>query len=496
MKSNNLTGRFKTWLHKPQSLAGEIFTFFLIFSFVLVVILWLFQIVFLDNIYQSIKISAVKSTANKIVEEVNSESLSSLVDSISLENDMTALIVDFSDGTKLSGNPIANNNFLGFLTLDDLQYLYQQTTEKGSLMFYLPQMDSYDNVLNDSNTSPHGGDTKSVIYVTSTVTSENHAVMVIIGSLIRPVNATTSTLRILLVYISITLILISIILSIFASKHISKPIEQINKGAKIMATGDYSVAFTGKGYKEIEELNDTLNYTVSQLKKADQMSKDLIANVSHDLRTPLTMISGYGEVMRDLPNENTPENVQVIIDEANRLTSLVNNLLDISKLQAGTIGLSINQVNVTDLLMTIGERYKKMISKDGYDLVCDIPANDVYVDADAMRLQQVFYNLLNNAITYTGPDKKITMKMTVESRHVRFDVIDTGKGIAKEDIPLIWQRYYKVDKEHVRPETGSGLGLSIVKTILELHKAQYGVESELGSGSDFWFILPLAEGND
>lgn len=215
----------------------------------------------------------------------------------------------------------------------------------------------------------------------------------------------------------------------------------------------------------------------------------MIANVSHDLRTPLTMITGYAEVMRDLPGENTPENVQIIIDEATRLTTLVNDLLDLSKLQSGTITLKPEPFSLTSCIRTILHRYDKLIDYR-FDFQYD---RDVTIVADELKITQVVYNLINNAVTYTGADKQIFLLQLVQNGRVRVEVSDTGEGIPQDKLQDIWERYYKVDKEHKRAQVGTGLGLSIVKTVIDLHGGTYGVQSVLGKGSTFWFELPLPE---
>jgi signal transduction histidine kinase len=187
------------------------------------------------------------------------------------------------------------------------------------------------------------------------------------------------------------------------------------------------------------------------------------------------------------------KNLQVIIDEAERLTSLVNNMLDISKLQSGNIELAPTSINVMDMLVSVQNTYSRFLETNGYKLILDAEDKDYYIRADKQRLEQVLYNLINNAITHAGEDKTVILRAAVNDGMMRFDIIDHGEGIPKDELPLIWQRYYKVDKTHVRPETGSGLGLSIVRTILDLHKAEYGVESEVSKGSDFWSRLPLEE---
>ena len=204
------------------------------------------------------------------------------------------------------------------------------------------------------------------------------------------------------------------------------------------------------------------------------------------------MIIGYSEVMRDLPGENTPENVQVIIDETERLSLLVNDLLDLSKLQAGTRLPTFETINLTELIQSTMLRYEKLTQKDGYRIEYEADAS-VDIRADRTMLLQVIYNLINNAINYTGEDKlvRVTQTLSSDGSRVRVSVMDSGAGIPPEQIPLIWDRYYKIDKVHRRAMIGTGLGLSIVKQVLEAHHTTYGVESKVGSGSTFWFEMPV-----
>ena len=206
------------------------------------------------------------------------------------------------------------------------------------------------------------------------------------------------------------------------------------------------------------------------------------------------MITGYSEVMRDIPGENTPENIQIIIDEATRLTTLVNDVLDLSKLQSGTLDLAPEKFNLTESIEEILQRYVKLTD---YEITFHAQ-EEVIVNADGLKISQVVYYLFNNALTYTGPDKKVMVEQELCEGKVRILVKDTGEGIPADKLKDIWERYYKVDKAHKRAQMGTGLGLSIVKTILELHGGAYGVESTEGAGSTFWFELdivnvPLAE---
>ena len=247
--------------------------------------------------------------------------------------------------------------------------------------------------------------------------------------------------------------------------------------------------FDNHEYVEIHELNETLNYAARELKKVEGLRKELIANMSHDLRTPLTMISGYGEMMRDIPGENNAENVQVIIDEANRLTTLVNEILDVSKLQSGVQSLEISTFDIVSKTKQICNRIEKMLKRD-FTIKMD-QIGPVLVDGDEVKLTQVIYNLITNAVNYSEDRKEIIIHQEVKDGIYHFAVQDFGKGIKKDMLPYVWDRYYRANTAHVRAKLGSGIGLSIVKGILELHHAQYGVESEEGKGSTFWFSIQI-----
>ena len=279
-------------------------------------------------------------------------------------------------------------------------------------------------------------------------------------------------------------------LAFIIGRRVYRPIVEINEAAKGLAYGKYHLDLRSGAYREIIQLNDTLNQAAEELGKVERLRNELIANISHDLRTPLTMITAYAEGMRDLPGENTPENVQVIIDEANRLTTLVNDVLDLSKLQGGAMSMDPQPYNLTSSVTDTLSRYQKLTEQKGYTLNFR-HGEDAWVNADQVKIEQVLYNLINNAITYTGADKTVTVDQRIQDGWVTIRVTDTGEGVPEEDVPYIWDRYYKSSQAHRRAEVGTGLGLSIVRSILELHGARFGVESPPGKGASFWFALPL-----
>ena len=166
----------------------------------------------------------------------------------------------------------------------------------------------------------------------------------------------------------------------------------------------------------------------------EHLQQELIANISHDLRTPLTMIGGYAEVMRDIPGENTPENMQIVIDETNRLSSLETELLDFSKLQAGTLKLEPAPFNLTESISAILTRYNKLKEQDGYQILFT-PVENCTVVADESRIGQVVYNLINNALTYTGEDKTVTVTQTIEGDMARIAIHDSGRAYPPTELP-------------------------------------------------------------
>lgn len=338
----------------------------------------------------------------------------------------------------------------------------------------------------------------NTVYVRLVEDVDGNEYIIMLNSEMAPLSTTVQMLKSQFWMIAVILLVCALALSIVISKHISKPIVQMNESAKLLPTGKYNADFGAQGYREVIELSDTLASAAEELSKNDKLQKELIANITHDLRTPLTMIKGYSEVMRDIPGENTPENIQVVIDETERLSELVNDLLDLSKLQAGTRKPEPQIIDLTELICSTLFRYEKLTKHEGYSIEYRF-GKHVLVEADKTMLLQVIYNLINNAINYTGDDKRVSVRQTVfgNKGRVRISVTDSGDGIAPDMIPLIWDRYYKVDKVHRRAMVGTGLGLSIVKSILEQHGAEYGVDSKLGEGSTFWFELDIysSDGN-
>ncbi len=468
--------------------------YFLLFSLIMLILLWLFQTVFFKGFYRSVKISQVESCAKNIItmmqgteddEGVNVDKVSAMVEYIYEQNDMMVALYDLNTNFAMSiCSSDVPENLEKISGSDVIRYRNMAMQNGGTYLEYQHK------ALNEDSGSLEKYAAESVTYSEVFMDSGNGRYMITIRSIITPFNSVVDTLRNQLIIISAILIVLSVVLSIIVSNLITRPIIKTNKAAKELAKQHYDVKFESDGYLEIRELNDTLNFAARELTKVEKLRKDLIANISHDLRTPLTMITGYGEVIRDLPGENTPENIQIIIDEATRLNELVTDLLDISKLQSGAMQLVRTDFSLTKCIEEIFNRYTKLIEQNHYNIVFNYK-EDVIINADDVKIKQVIYNLINNAINYVGDDKTVIVTQIADKNFVRVEVTDHGVGIDPDKLEYIWDRYYKVDKAHKSAVIGTGLGLSIVKNILELHNARFGVKSKLGAGSTFWFELPV-----
>lgn len=309
--------------------------------------------------------------------------------------------------------------------------------------------------------------------------------------------AATSRMGVRFGLISIFALALSFAVSSAVAGFLTRPITEMTEKAQMLAEGDFSVDFHGRDYgQEMTSLAETLNFARDELSKTDKMQKELIANVSHDFKTPLTMIKAYAsmimEISGDIP-EKRNKHAQVIVDEADRLASLVNDVLDLSKISSGLEELKTEKINMSELVRQVLDRFAYLKETDGYVFETDI-ADDLYTYADELMIGQVLYNLIGNAVNYTGEDKKVFVCLQAEENGAfRFSVRDTGAGIKPEELGEIWDRYYRSSETHKRPVRGTGLGLSIVKTILQRHKLYFGVESTLGQGSTFYVLFPVAE---
>ena len=320
--------------------------------------------------------------------------------------------------------------------------------------------------------------------------SRQNSGYLLINTALAPVGSTVTIIKRQLMIITAIIVILAFIISLFMSNRISQPIDRITRSAENLAKGDFNTKFDGRGYLEAKKLADTLTYAENELSKVDTMQRDLIANVSHDLRTPLTMLKAYAEMIRDLSGDNPVkrnEHLEIIINETDRLSLMVNDILDLSKFESGKQKLSPSEFEIKGKLNEIIARFKGISEKMGYNIQFT-PDEEKMVFCDVVKIEQVIYNLINNALNYTGKDKQVFVRQINQPDGVLIEVEDTGDGIEEDKIKLIFDKYYR-SENHKREVVGTGLGLSIVKAVLKLHNYDYGVRSTLGKGSTFWFKI-------
>ena len=480
---------------KNRRISLTLRTFFtlLLFSAITLFVMTLMQTVFLDDFYASIKRRSLNSAAGSMLAGISlsDAELQQLAENTANYYNVCVMVTDEQMSTVASAEGAVN---CGLHRLDrvQLQALYGQAVSVGgsetfSLAVELPQPPMS---IFSQQQSSHV--TLSSLLKVSVVTSDTAGIRVIFTNAVTtPLGDTVDAIRRQLLVISLVMLVIAALLAILFSRKLTRPILKMNDEAAKLAEGSLDVSFSeNTGSRELDELGKNLNHAASELSRVEMLRRELLANVSHDLRTPLTLITGYSEMMRDLPGENTPENLQLIIQETKRLSSLVNDVLDISK-YSDTGALSPARFCITDEVKSVLHSMEGFTQSEGFRFSFTAEQN-AFVTADRSAISRVLYNLLTNAVSYSAESRDIQVIQTVQDGFVRIDICDRGIGIEAAELPYVFDRYYRSRENHVRALVGSGLGLSIVKTILQAHDAQFGVDSAVGKGSRFWFALPLA----
>lgn len=477
-------------MKKLTSLKWEIGKYLIIFCILTASIVFLFQIVLLQPMYEANKIKSIETVGSFVEKFIEDERLDEFVDYMQSQSDTCIMVYQSSSSGGMQGSIGNRGCMISSITNSErAKFVTKAIGSKNHS--YLARVT---NNSSDFGVDGDQGDNFDTIVYTKIVNAADYSSIIMVSGNITPLNATTETLASQMRYIALFMIVAVAILTLLMYRHIAKPIIGITSNAKQLPQGKYTIDPKTNRYKEAADLNNTLVQAANDIQKADKAKRDLISNVSHDLRTPLTMIGGYGEMMIDLPEEKTDENIQVIVDETKRLNALVNDLLDMSRLQDGRIVLHKEVFDISALLKTQLQKYDVYRMQEGYTIESEL-LDTIYVNADKKRIEQVINNFLNNAVNYGGEAKHIIVREIKKENTVRIEVQDFGEGIDSKDLDNIWDRYYKVDKEHVRVANGSGIGLNIVKQLLELHGVPYGVKSSKGKGSTFYFEMSIEKEN-
>ncbi len=457
---------------KKTSIQAKTLVFLLTYNVIIILLLWFSLITILDIFYEKEQVDNMDNIVSTL-KKVDSSELMSKLQEVAYENEVCIVL---SNDVNVIGTYNINMNGCALKVsnnkVKNLMYNFADSDE---------EFKSYRFVNDDKHVS-------ALLYG---VKIDNNNVF--IYSNLEDISDFTLIIKSRLMYICIIGIFVAVMASIFLSNKITEPITKITKKAKKLGTGNTEVSFDESGIKEIDELSETLTQAQKEMVKTDELRRDLMANVSHDLKTPLTMIKAYAEMIRDISYKDQTkmnEHLGIIVDETDRLTVLVNDILDLSKMQSNADTLKLEKFDLADDIKTIVNRYQIIKETEKYTINVEMP-DSIMIKADKKKLNQVIYNLINNAINYTGKDKTVTVRVTKHKKYYLVEIIDTGKGIKESEIPYIWNKYYKNDKNHQRNVVSTGLGLSIVKEILELHNYEYGVKSKLKEGTTFYFKIKI-----
>ena len=312
---------------------------------------------------------------------------------------------------------------------------------------------------------------------------------IIVSTGMAQIATAAEVLRSILWPVALILLVLDLLFAMLFSRWFTRPVQQLSSGAKEIAAGNYDIQLPVVHHDEIGQLAEDFNHMAAEVKRSAQLEKDILANVSHDLRTPLTLIKGYAETVRDLTGDDDAkrtEQCNIIVDETDRLSTLVNSVMELSKVQSGAEKPSLVDFDMSELCFEVAGRYDALCDKNHWHL--DLQADDACpVSADPAMMERVLHNLLGNAFHHIGSDGVVVLRAIPQQRGCRIEVEDHGPGIPPEDLPYLFDRYYRARQDSGR--SGTGLGLSITKAILQQHGFAFGVNSAVGQGSTFWFEM-------
>jgi len=455
--------------------------------FFILLLLWLLFVVFLQPFYEQQRYNSVNRSAEEITNILNKD-----LDKETLENELEDLAfqedICMEIDIKSTGFPLIIVDTLGSECLIHGRHPFPEVIN------FINQFAAGDSEQELRRVEDRRVNVNSILLLRRIEVSGEEAIL-IINTPLRIVEGTTKVILTLLFWVTLALIIMASVIGFWAALSISRPIRTISNTVQRYAKGDFSARIKIKNKDELGELAANFNKMATELGRVEETRRDMIASVSHELRTPLTMIKGYAETILDISGEDKKKrekHLQVILDECNRLEYMVNDMLDLAQLQKGQKTMNLQPFDIGVSIKNVIEHYVVLQEEQGFKIDCH-GEDGLMVLGDEIRLKQVFYNLINNAVNHIGEDGLIIVNLFRRGDRCRIEVSDHGSGIEAEHLPLIWDRYYSVNKSGKRGRTGSGLGLSIVKEILTLHQADFGVKSTVGEGTTFWLELKLDE---
>lgn len=472
-----------------------------------ILLCWFINNTFLEDYYLRNKERAMLSAYAVINKASNEEAFDSEAFDIEFQmicgrNNINIIILDAE--TKTLKTSMNNYQILSRQLLD---YLFDQNMDPESRVLF--KEDNYEmNIIRDDRTQQEYVDMWGVL---------DNGNLFLFRSPLESIRQSVAVANRFLAYVGLGSVLISALVIWLVSRKVTEPIMELTQISERMSRLDFDAKYTGNSKTEvallgrnINELSETLENTISELKSAnnelqrdiekknkiDEMRKEFLSNVSHELKTPIALIQGYAEGLREGINDDAESRefyCEVIMDEASKMNNMVKKLLTLNQLEFGNDTVTMERFDVTALI----KNYLQSV-----DILCkqkeikvqmeNTPA--IHVWADEFMVEEVFGNYFTNAMNHVAGDKVIDVKLVTEDKKVRISVFNSGQPIPKESLPHIWEKFYKVDKARTRAYGGSGVGLSIVKAIMESMNQEFGAIN-YDNGVEFWFELELSDRN-
>ena len=472
-----------------------------------ILLCWFINNTFLEDYYLRNKERAMLSAYAVINKASNEEAFDSEAFDIEFQmicgrNNINIIILDAE--TKTLKTSMNNYQILSRQLLD---YLFDQNMDPESRVLF--KEDNYEmNIIRDDRTQQEYVDMWGVL---------DNGNLFLFRSPLESIRQSVAVANRFLAYVGLVSVLISALVIWLVSRKVTEPIMELTQISERMSRLDFDAKYTGNSKTEvallgrnINELSETLENTISELKSAnnelqrdiekknkiDEMRKEFLSNVSHELKTPIALIQGYAEGLREGINDDAESRefyCEVIMDEASKMNNMVKKLLTLNQLEFGNDTVTMERFDVTALI----KNYLQSV-----DILCkqkeikvqmeNTPA--IHVWADEFMVEEVFGNYFTNAMNHVAGDKVIDVKLVIEDEKVRISVFNSGQPIPEESLPHIWEKFYKVDKARTRAYGGSGVGLSIVKAIMESMNQKFGAIN-YDNGVEFWFELELSDRN-
>ena len=473
-----------------KGLRSKIWAWLMALVMVIIVLLWLFQVVFLENFYYKVHFNLIE---DKIMAVVGQLETSKLQDATDLASALSSDQLDALESlTEVSG--------LGVMLINnDGVSLYQESLvfEQMFKRSLAAQLESALLGETQIETISHMRFDTEYWVMTHPIKNSNGNVIGAIA-VTAPIEAVSETVGIIkqqLIWITLIILVLASVVAFLIARELSRPLLKLEKATQQIAEGQFEIETGIIRRDEIGQLARNIEEMGHSLGQIDQLRRDLIGNLSHELRTPLSVIKGYSETMIDVTGDDPVKRnkqLNLIIEETNRLTDMIQDIMDLSRLQSGQMALDLDAFDLMEVIRQIKLKFEIFTRVE-----LETDTEMAIVSADRSKIIQVLTNLTSNAIHHSqavGENAaKVILKLISNDSGYRVEIIDFGKGIPVEEQSKIWDRFYQIESREDGKPSGSGVGLAIVKGILEAHQFNYGVDSVPNRETHFWFEIPKTQ---